>query len=491
MPRSCCAVGCTNRQVGEKKHVPFYKMPKGSTPFERRRREDWIRAIRCDDWKTWSPDKISKAFICGEHFIAGKRSDDPEEPNWIPTIFTYTTAKDISKVEKKMQSKAKYELLKNKRGKLKKNWNIREDENGTVEDMHNVNDTPENDGIEDPSATHREFGTQYESGCDEVKLLKERVSQLDKELRERNNEVYRLREEISTLKRSAFGFSSLRKSQELIQFFTGLPTVAVFLWVVSLVKRDVKKCCQTISAEDHALIVLMKLRLGLLNRDIAHRYGCKDTMISKIYRRWLPALASSLKSLIIWPSRDDVRANLPQSFKRKYRDCICIIDCSEIFIERPKNLTARAQTWSNYKHNNTIKYLIGISPAGAVTFLSEGWGGRVSDKQITLESGFIWKVYPGDCILADRGFLIDEDLAQRGAFLKIPKFTKGKSQLAAKDVHRSRQLANVRIHVERVIGQLKKFRILQSTIPISQVDLIDNVMVVISAIVNLNRSIVN
>ena len=37
-------------------------------------------------------------------------------------------------------------------------------------------------------------------------------------------------------------------------------------------------------------------------------------------------------------------------------------------MERPRNLTARAKTWSNYKHNNTIKYLIGISPAGAVIF---------------------------------------------------------------------------------------------------------------------------
>ena len=65
--------------------------------------------------------------------------------------------------------------------------------------------------------------------------------------------------------------------------------------------------------------------------------------------------------------------------------CVCIIDCSEIKIERHFNLNSRAQTWSNYKHSNTIKYLIGITPAGAVSFLSHGWGGRVS-KEITLKS---------------------------------------------------------------------------------------------------------
>ena len=100
------------------------------------------------------------------------------------------------------------------------------------------------------------------------------------------------------------------------------------------------------------------------------------------------------------------------------------------------------------------------------------------------------KISYGDCILADRGFLIENELNSRGSFLKIPKFTKGKEQLPAKDVHDSRRLSNVRIHVERVIGQLKKFRILQNTIPLTQIDLLDDAMVVIAAAVNLNKSVV-
>ena len=214
------------------------------------------------------------------------------------------------------------------------------------------------------------------------------------------------------------------------------------------------------------------------------------TVISKIFRSWIVVIARNLKSLIVWPDRGAIRYNLPQCFKKKYRDAVCIIDCSEIFIQRPKNLTARAQTWSNYKHNNTVKYLIGISPSGAVMFLSSGWGGRVSDKQITIDSGFIDKLEAGDCILADRGFNVKAELAVKGAVLKIPSFTKGKKQLAGSEVDMSRQLANVRIHVERVIGRLKKFRILNSIIPITQVDLIDEIMVTICAIVNLNQSVV-
>ena len=70
-------------------------------------------------------------------------------------------------------------------------------------------------------------------------------------------------------------------------------------------------------------------------------------------------------------------------------------------------------------------------------------------------------------VLADRGFDIAEDLGLRGTTLAIPAFTKGKLQLSQREVETSRTISNVRIHVERAIGQMKCFRILQNTFPIS------------------------
>ena len=53
------------------------------------------------------------------------------------------------------------------------------------------------------------------------------------------------------------------------------------------------------------------------------------------------------------------------------------------------------------------------------------------------------------------------------ASLHIPTFTKGKSQLSALEVTETRTIANVRIHVERVIGNVRqKYSILQSTLTI-------------------------
>ena len=106
-----------------------------------------------------------------------------------------------------------------------------------------------------------------------------------------------------------------------------------------------------------------------------------------------------------------------------------IIDSFEIFINMPTNLMARAQTFSSYKHHNTVKVLIGISPQGMISFVSEAWGGRTSDKFLTENFGFLRNLLPKDLVLADRGFTIHDKVMFYHENLNIPTFTKGKSQL--------------------------------------------------------------
>jgi len=272
-----------------------------------------------------------------------------------------------------------------------------------------------------------------------------------------------------------FGFNTLRNDPVKIKFYTGL---------------DIKRFNWLFSSKDHLLLVLMRLRRGFMVKDLTYRFNIRQATASEIFRGWLPVIAQTLVLLLKWPHKDSLRRNLPKAFRKKHHSCISIIDCTEVFIERPLSLHARAQTWSSYKNHNTIKYLISITPVGTVSFLSHGWGGRVSDKEITNKCGYLEKLQFGDLILADRGFTIAEELAVRGAVLEIPAFTKGKQQLSQKEVDKSRQIANVRIHVERVIGRLRKFDIINSTIPIPQVDLLDDIMISICGLVNICKSVV-
>ena len=110
---------------------------------------------------------------------------------------------------------------------------------------------------------------------------------------------------------------------------------------------------------------------------------------------------------------------------------------------------------------------------------------------ITLNSVFLEIALNGDCILADRGFLTEEELATRGAVLRILAFTQGKKQLTARDVDVSRQIAHVWIHGERVIGQLKNFKILASVIRICIFGLLDEVSISVCGLINLSPRVVN
>ena len=96
----------------------------------------------------------------------------------------------------------------------------------------------------------------------------------------------------------------------------------------------------------------------------------------------------------------------------------------------------------------------------------------------------------GDCILADQGFNIKEELSALEATLKIPSFTKEKKQLSGGEMEMSRPLSSVRIHVERVMGRIKKFRLLRTTLPLTLVDLLDDIMVIVCGLVNINNSVV-
>ena len=80
----------------------------------------------------------------------------------------------------------------------------------------------------------------------------------------------------------------------------------------------------------------------------------------------------------------------------------------------------------------------------------------MSDKYLTENCGFIDKLLPGDVVLADRVFDIAEAVGMVQARLHLPAFTRGKDQLSALEVEETREIANVRIHVERVIGALKQ-----------------------------------
>lgn len=76
--------------------------------------------------------------------------------------------------------------------------------------------------------------------------------------------------------------------------------------------------------------------------------------------------------------------------------------------------------------------------------------------------------------MADRGFLINDMLLQRGAYLNMPPFTRacnhGKGRyLTSNEIKQSKNIASLRIHVERAIQRLKSYQFLSGTMYINSI----------------------
>lgn len=311
-------------------------------------------------------------------------------------------------------------------------------------------------------------------------------------LRQENRELR------AQLNRGSLDENGFRDDNDKVRFFTGIPSFMIMTTVFAMVIPFVK-ASKKLSPFQMCLLTCMRMRMNLSIQFLGYLFGVSSSSVSRIFYDVLTVMHTRLVPLLIlWPERDILKMSMPMSFRSKFGKCACIIDCFEIFIERPSDLKARAQTYSTYKSHNTMKFLIGITPQGSISFISKGWGGRTSDKYLTENCGFLNCLSPGDLILADRGFNIAETLGSCSATLKIPAFTKGRSQLSALDVESTRGLASVRIHVERVIGMTRqKYTMLGTTIPntlciadSTGLTTLDKIVQVASALTNLSPPIV-
>ena len=177
----------------------------------------------------------------------------------------------------------------------------------------------------------------------------------------------KLSDKLKQAERKVMDFVNIKNDDKTLNFLTGSSNVYLFKWLLSLIKPNVELASKSITHENHLLIVLMKLRQGYINKDLLLRFNANVTNISNIFSIHLKALSGILKNFIVWTEREALCRNLPSSFKN-LKNCVCIIDCTEVFLERPFNLNARTQILSNYKSRNTIKYLVDITPSGAVSF---------------------------------------------------------------------------------------------------------------------------
>jgi len=227
------------------------------------------------------------------------------------------------------------------------------------------------------------------------------------------------------------------------------------------------------SSREKLYICLLRLRTGFTIKTLSVLLSTpnkpiKETTVRDIFTTFIQLMYKIFRQMetVMFPTIQTLRKFLPRVFKTM-KNIRCTVDCTEFRIQTSRNFAQQGNTYSQYKHSNTFKCLIAVTPNGGACFVSDMFEGDINDIQIFEESGILKHINPYDIILVDRGFTVQDLLNPLQAKIMIPAFLKGRKNLSVAEELSTRKIAKARIHVERFNQRLKSFQILGKTIPLS------------------------
>ena len=174
---------------------------------------------------------------------------------------------------------------------------------------------------------------------EQIKILQEKISALKVEVHKRELSIKRF-----------------QNDNESISFYTRFPNYETLMVCFEFVANKAQNmsygkydrklfntsplqsagAARSLSLLDEFFLVLVRLRLGLLERDLADRFGISESTVPRIFKSWMRLLHLELEPLINWPHKEQIVDFMPAIFKEKYPDVVVIIDYTEIKMETPQ-----------------------------------------------------------------------------------------------------------------------------------------------------------
>ena len=385
----------------------------------------------------------------------------------------------------------------------------------TVEEMietENATCNEESETSDIDAITKQDVRTQ----TNEIEFTDSSETEMNQQLIDLKSKLEKANQHIQSLQKQMFTVDRFRGDDSSIKFYTGFPNWDTFdavfkylnpgnegknisYWVSKLnlnVSAGVyegendelirkRGTSRSLRPVDEFFAVMYRLRQGFAEEHLAHLFQVSLSTISRIF------MYLKLGQINIWPTRGKVNETMPEDFKQKYSSTRVIIDCSEVRCQMLSSLHLNGELFSNYKHHTTLKGLIGISPGGAITFISQLHTGSISDKEIVVRSGLLdLQFQEKDSIMADKGFTI-QDLLPLRVSLNIPPFLGSSAQMPANDVVCTQEFASLRIHDERAINKIKNFHIWDGVVPLHQFGVVNQMWAVCAILCNAQSNIIS
>jgi hypothetical protein len=281
-----------------------------------------------------------------------------------------------------------------------------------------------------------------------------------------------------------------------IMFYTGLQTYEVFIFVLATLGNAVYELnylyyrSEQLSVENQLFLTLIKIRQHKTNFELSRLFNISETAVVNIWVTWVNFMAKQWREVNMFPDRDIVRFFSPLGFKAKFPSTRIIIDGTECPVMKPKSPIAQQATFSTYKNRNTIKLLVGATPGGLVNYVSPAYGGSTSDRQICERSNLLTLCDKGDSIMADKGFNVQDLFAPYDVTINIPTFFRKKNRMTGKTVLKDRAISSKRVHIERIIGLAKTYKILKEPLNVTETKLASEITFVCFMLCNCKPCII-
>ena len=246
----------------------------------------------------------------------------------------------------------------------------------------------------------------------------------------------------------------------MLFYFTGVPLNAL-----KSIRRALKgkfKKMEKLTEDDQLVFFYHKCKCNTTFNSLAVHYDLPPAYLSQAFENVEQILFVHAEENIWFLSEEQNKLTMPESFQKNYPQCSGIIDCFEIKTEVPSRVDQAILAFSNYKKGFTIKVLVCTAPCGLIQFISQGFGGRATDGQITIQAGFLPFIKPPMQIMQDKGFIsVEEDIIRHGGLVIMPPVRRQKRQLNPKQRNENLKVAIDRVHVERGIERLRRFKVMK------------------------------
>ncbi|XP_063386757.1 uncharacterized protein LOC134672743 [Cydia fagiglandana] len=262
-----------------------------------------------------------------------------------------------------------------------------------------------------------------------------------------------------------------------------------FQWVLKYICEQ----NQNIVSELTLIITLSKIKQNGSLRKISDQFEIPSSEITNMFLKGIECLANFFQNLIYLPAPDQIQAQLTHEFKVRYPNVHCILKSLEIEIKTSPDPLHQAQTWSEEKYGSTMKYLIGCTPNGFVAFVSKGYGGGMSDKDILERSNFTNILPLNAVVMAEwqkNSFVgVESYLMTKGVKLLRPNHPgiNSSTEPAQEQVAQAKAIEFLRVHLKKMMKRLRRFEML-SEVCSKHIGYMDHILIIACGLVNLQAT---